>query len=86
MSKPKTDAKRKGGKRQAQQEAAPTKGERRKWDPSYCERVEKLGAEGKSAPEIRRELGIPASTWRNWVKTHPCFAEAVEEAADAAEA
>jgi hypothetical protein len=60
--------------------------ERCKWDPAYCAKVEALGAEGKSAPEIRRELGIPASTWRAWVKKHPEFAEAVEEAADAAEA
>ena len=45
-----------------------------------------LGAAGKSAPEIRRELGIPAATWRAWVKKHREFAEAVEEAADQAEA
>ncbi len=89
MSKPKTEAKRKGGKRQ-KREAAPAepqpKPERCKWDESYCERVEKLGAEGKSAPEIRRALGIPPSTWRNWVKAHAEFAEAVELAADLAEA
>jgi hypothetical protein len=82
MSKPKTDARR---KREKPQEAA-TKAERVKWDPSYCARVEKLGAEGKSAPEIRRELGISASAWRSWVKKHPEFAEAVEQAADLAEA
>ena len=48
-----------------------SKAERCKWDPAYCARVEALGAEGKSAPEIRRELGIPVSTWRAWVKKHP---------------
>jgi hypothetical protein len=63
-----------------------SKAERCKWDPAYCAKVEKLGAEGKSAPEIRRELGIHASTWRAWVKAHPEFAEAVEQAADLAEA
>jgi hypothetical protein len=84
MSKPKTDAKPKGGKRQ-KQESAP-KPERCKWDPAYCAKVEALGTEGKSAPEIRQELAIPASTWRSWVKAHPEFAEAVEQAADAAEA
>ena len=49
-------------------------------------KVEALGAEGKSAPEIRRELGISPSAWRSWVKKHPEFAEAVEQAADLAEA
>ena len=82
MSKLKTDAKR---KRQKPPEAA-MKAERCKWDPAFCAKVEALGAEGKSAPEIRRELGIPASTWRAWVKKHPEFAEAVEEASDQAEA
>jgi hypothetical protein len=86
MSKPKTEAKSKGGKQQHQEAAPATKAERCKWDLAYCARVEALGADGKSAPEIRRELGIPASTWRAWVKKHPEFAEAVEEAADQAEA
>ena len=86
MSKPKTDVKAKGGKRQKSEAAPATKAERCKWDPSYCARVEKLGAEGKSAPEIRRELGISPSAWRSWVKKHPEFAEAGEQAADLAEA
>ena len=63
-----------------------SKAERCKWDPSYCAKVEALGAAGKSAPEIRRELTIPVSTWRAWVKKHAEFAEAVDEAADQAEA
>ena len=81
MSKSNTDAKRKREKPETA-----TKAERCKWDPSYCAKVETLGAEGKSAPEIRRELGISASAWRSWVKKHPEFAEAVEQAADLAEA
>ena len=48
--------------------------------------MEKLGIDGPSAVEIRVELGIPASTWRPWIQTHPDFAEAVEEADDAARA
>jgi hypothetical protein len=40
----------------------------------------------KERPEIRKELGISPSTWRNWVKAHPDFAEAVERAVDLAEA
>jgi hypothetical protein len=76
MSKPKTALPKKGRRqekqRQPQQEAAPAKPERCKWDPSFCAKVEALGAAGKSAPEIRKELGISPSTWRNWTKTHPC--------------
>lgn len=81
MSKSKTDKR----KRQKPQEAA-TKAERFKWDLAYCAKVEKLGIDGLSAVEIRVELGIPASTWRLWIQTHPDFAEAVEEADDAARA
>jgi transposase-like protein len=88
MSNTKTDAKpaKPGRSRKPKAEPAPEKPERCKWDPAFCFKVEALGAEGKSAPEIRRELGIPASTWRAWVKKHSEFAEAVEEAADQAEA
>ena len=82
MSKSKTEAKR---KRQNPQETA-TKAERCKWDRAYCAKVEKLGEDGLSAVEIRVELGIPASTWRLWVQTHTDFAEAAEEADDAARA
>jgi hypothetical protein len=82
MSKSKTDAKR---EREKPQEAV-IKAERCKWDPAYCAKVEALGTDGKSAPEIRKALGIPPSTWRLWVKAHPDFAEAVEVAIDLAEA
>ena len=71
MTKSKTDAKRKREKPETA-----TKAERVKWDPSYCERVEALGSEGKSVPEIRRALGISPSAWRAWAKKHPEFAEA----------
>ena len=81
MAKTKTEAKRKRGK-----PPAATKAERFKWDTAYCAKVEKLGVDGLSAVEIRVELGIPASTWRLWIQTHPDFAEAVEEADDAARA
>ena len=52
-------------------EPKPSKRERAKYDPKLCAKVERLGAEGKSAAEIRRELGISRSTWRAWVKKHP---------------
>ncbi len=90
MTKPKTDVKAKGGKRKAAitdsgSEPA-TKPERCKWGPAYCARVEALGADGKSVPEIRKQLGISPAAWRNWTKAHPEFAESVELAADLAEA
>lgn len=86
MSKLNTNAKRKRQKPQEAATKAATKAERFKWDPSYCAKIEKLGEDGLSAVEIRVELGIPASTWRLWIQTHPDFAEAVEEADDAARA
>ena len=64
MTKSKTDAKRKREKPETA-----TKAERVKWDPSYCERVEALGSEGKSVPEIRRALGISPSAWRSGSKS-----------------
>jgi hypothetical protein len=73
-------------KAKASKPAAPKKKGRGKYDPKLCAKIEALGAEGKSAPEIRRELGIPRSTWSLWVKTHADFAEAVDEADDAAQA
>lgn len=72
--------------RPAPQPAPATKAERFKWDAAYCAEVEKRGVQGLSAVEIRRELGIPAATWRLWIQTHPDFAESVEEADDAARA
>ena len=67
MSKPKTDAEAKGGKRPKQEAAAPerkpSRGDRYPYDPSCCEKVVKLGADGLCAVEIRREIGIPRSAW-----------------------
>jgi hypothetical protein len=82
---PVAENKPKGGKRQ-KLERKPSRGDRYPYEAKVCAKVEKLGAEGKSAPEIRRELGISASAWRSWVKKFPEFADAVEQAADQAEA
>jgi hypothetical protein len=38
---------------------------RANYDPKLCAKVERLGADGLSAVEIRRELGICRSTWRS---------------------
>ncbi len=58
--------------------------ERYPYDPKYCAQVEKLGEDGLSLVEIRRELGIPRSAWKRWISQFPDFAEAVDEADDAA--
>ena len=67
-------------------ECKPGKRERAKYDPKLCAKVERLGADGLSAVEIRRELGIPRSTWKSWAEKHERFRECVEEADDAAQA
>ena len=64
----------------------PSKGDRYPYDRKYCAQVEKLGADGLCAVEIRRELGIPRSAWKRWIEQFPEFAEAVDEADDAAQA
>ena len=64
----------------------PSKGDRYPYDRQYCAQVEKLGADGLCAVEIRRELGIPRSAWKRWIEQFPEFAEAVDEADDAAQA
>ena len=49
MSKPKTDAKRKGGKRRRRKlrrPRKPSRGDRYRMTASYCAKVEKLGADG----------------------------------------
>ena len=64
----------------------PSRGDRYPYDRQYCAKVEKLGADGLCAVEIRRELGIPRSAWKRWIEQFPEFAEAVDEADDAAQA
>ncbi len=64
----------------------PSKREHYPYDPKYCAKVEQLGADGLSLVEIRRELGIPRSAWKRWITQFPEFAEAVDEADDAARA
>ena len=90
MSKLNANAERKGGKRQKQEADAPdrkpSRGDRYPYDRKCCAQVEKLGADGLCAVEIRREIGIPRSVWKRWIEQFPEFAEAVDEADDAAQA
>lgn len=51
-----------------------------KYDPSYCERVIQLGADGNSKEAIAVELGITWKTLNNWADEHPAFLLALEEA------
>lgn len=47
-----------------------------------CERIRELGALGKSKAQIRRDLGIHASTWLDWCDKHHEFSDAVKDAYD----
>lgn len=81
--KPRADAK--PGRKKAPKK--PTKkAQRGKYDRKICARIESLGELGKSPVQIRRDLGIPRSTWGLWIQTHPEFAAAVSNADDAAQA
>ena len=51
-----------------------------KYDPSYCERVIQLGADGNSKEAIAVELGITWKTLNNWADEFPDFLLALEEA------
>ena len=54
------------------------------YDPAFCERVIELGEEGKSKAQIARELGISRKSLYLWMKGHPEFKEAMDEAEFAA--
>jgi hypothetical protein len=54
------------------------------YDPAFCDRVIELGEQGKSKAQIARELGTSRKSLYLWMKVHPEFAEALEEAQFAA--
>jgi hypothetical protein len=54
------------------------------YDPAFCERVIELGEEGKSKAQIARVLRVSRKSLYLWMKIHPEFAEAMEEAQFAA--
>ena len=56
------------------------------YDPSYCERVEELGAMGKSVTQIAKELGCGLRTIYLWRDTYPQFMHSLSTAKDLEEA
>jgi transcriptional regulator with XRE-family HTH domain len=55
-----------------------------KYDPSYCELVLDLGADGKSRAQIAAALGINRDTLSEWCKKHAEFSGAIKSAQDLA--
>ena len=53
-----------------------------KYTPEYCERVQLARLDGSSIVSARVKLGIARSTFYEWQKTYPEFAEACEKAED----
>lgn len=60
--------------------AIKTMGRPTKYDPSYCDKVRVLGAQGYSREMISAEIGVSWSTLMGWVNSHPDFQEAIEDA------
>ena len=57
-----------------------------KYDPSFCDLVIELGAQGKSKTQIAANLGIDRDTLTEWAKLHPEFSGAVKRAKQLAQA
>jgi hypothetical protein len=57
-----------------------------KYDPSFCDLVIELGAQGKSKTQIAANLGIDRDTLAEWAKTHVEFSGAVKRAQQLAQA
>ncbi len=54
------------------------------YDPSYCELVLELGAEGKSRAQIAAAIGVSRNTLTNWANSYADFATALTAAQDLA--
>lgn len=48
------------------------------YDPKYCDVAVKFQAEGYSLTALAGKIGIASSTFFEWVKKYPDFAEAVD--------
>lgn len=53
-----------------------------KYDPSYCDLVLDLGAEGKSRAQIAASLGVSRDTIHEWSRVHREFSDALRKAKD----
>lgn len=53
-----------------------------KYDPSYCDRVVELGAEGHSPEAIAAQIGVLRQTMMAWADQHPEFFAALQRAKD----
>ncbi len=54
------------------------------YSEALCERVVKLGAEGKSKTQIAAALGVVRQTLENWSNQHPEFLDAMTRAGELA--
>lgn len=55
-----------------------------KYTPDYCEKIQLARLDGSSITRARVRLGIARSTYYEWKKNYPEFAEACEKAEDLA--
>jgi phage terminase large subunit len=55
-----------------------------KYDPSFCDLVIELGAQGKSKAQLAASIGVSRETIDLWAKVHPEFSDALKFAKDLA--
>jgi hypothetical protein len=53
-----------------------------KYDPSFCDLVIELGAQGKSKAQMAASIGVARSTFALWEQEYRAFSEAVKAAMD----
>ena len=56
------------------------------YDPSFCEKVIRLGENGNSVTQIAVKLGVDRVTMLSWAEVHPEFSTSLNIAIDAAKA
>lgn len=56
------------------------------YDPSYCDVVIELGAQGKVTAQIGAAIGVTKQTLHEWARVHPEFSDAFDLARQNAEA
>lgn len=53
-----------------------------KYDPSFCDLIMDLGAQGKSKAQMAADLGCSRNTMDNWATQNPEFQRALKDALD----